>query len=68
LAESYNDFVSLDGIVHLFTDLGIFLDVQGRRIFVPGHSMEPVFRRFRQGETVTLRVLRSFVERERLAV
>jgi hypothetical protein len=67
LADSYNDFVSVDGIVHLFTDLGIFLDVQGRRVFVPGHCMEPAFRRFRQGDVVTLRVLRSYAEREHLA-
>jgi hypothetical protein len=67
LVDSYNDFVSVDGVVHLFTDLGIFFDVQGRRIFVPGHCMEPMFRRFRQGEIVTLRVLRSFAETESLA-
>jgi hypothetical protein len=68
LPPTYNDFVAIEGMVHLFPDLDVFLDVQGRRIFIPGYCMEPAFRSLRPGEIVTLQVLRRFAEEERLVV
>ena len=61
-----NDFVSIIGLVHLSTDLGTFLDVQGRRVFVPTGYMDASSRRFATGEMVTIAVDQAFAERERL--
>ena len=60
------DFVAFTGEVHLHTALGIFLDVDGRRVFVPANFISRTFHRFTPGQTVTIEVLRSFAEQERL--
>jgi hypothetical protein len=38
--KDLEDLVSVEGVVHLATTLGVFLDTQGRRIFVPVNCME----------------------------
>jgi hypothetical protein len=61
------DFVCVTGVVHLRTSLGVFLDIQKGRLFIPTDSTSiPIFA-FENGETVTLQVLRSFAEHHGLA-
>jgi hypothetical protein len=56
------------GLVHLTTDLGLFVEIQGRRVFVPANFMMlPAPRELRAGELVTVLVSRRFAEREGLA-
>jgi hypothetical protein len=60
------DLVSVEGVVHLATTLGVFLDIQDRRIFVPVNCMETPsqVRTFKPGEIVTLQVVRRYAEQE----
>ena len=65
LSEDFEELVPVEGTVHLHTDLGVFLDVQGgRRVFIPEHFMSLADRHCEPGQTVTLRVLRSFATQE----
>jgi hypothetical protein len=66
--KDLEDLVSVEGVVHLATTLGVFLDIQGRRIFVPVNCMETPsqVRTFKPGETVTLQVVRRYAEQEGL--
>jgi hypothetical protein len=67
LSEDFEELVPIEGVVHLHTDLGVFLDVQGgRRVFIPERCMSPADRHFEPGQAVTLHVLRSFATREGL--
>jgi hypothetical protein len=67
LSEDFEELVPVEGIVHLHTDLGVFLDVQGgRRVFIPEQFMFPPGRYLEPGQTVTLQVLRRFATQERL--
>jgi hypothetical protein len=66
MAESDGDYVPITGIVHLHTTLGVFLEIQGRSVFVPDVHMEPARRRYAPGEISTLRVRRSFAKQEGL--
>jgi hypothetical protein len=63
---SGKDLVPVTGVVHLQTALGILLDLNDRRIFIPGNCISTPFRRFAPGESVALEVLRSFAEQENL--
>jgi len=54
------------GVVHLSTDLGVFLDVKRRRIFVPSGQTLSALRGLRAGDFVTLQVNRDFAIREGL--
>jgi hypothetical protein len=64
---SAEEFVPVNGVVFRHTGLGIFLDVDNRRIFFPGHYISTPHRRFAPGEHVTIQVRRSFVEQQGLA-
>jgi hypothetical protein len=55
------------GVVHLSTELGVFIDVQGRRVFVPSDDTLSALRRLKPGEVVTLQINRNFALREGLA-
>ena len=61
------DFVPIEGQLVEVTQLGVFLFVQSRRIFVGTLCLlQMPDRRLQPGETVTLDVSRHFVEREGL--
>jgi hypothetical protein len=60
------DFVPLTGVVHLGTTLGVFLDIQDRRVFVPANCTAAPTQAFEVGEPATILVLRRFAEQERL--
>jgi hypothetical protein len=65
LAEN-EDFVPLIGVVHLSTSLGVFLDIQARRVFIPANFTAARTQVFEAGEPATILVLRRFAEQERL--
>jgi hypothetical protein len=65
-SKDADDFVSIEGVVHHVTSLGIFLDIHGRRVFVGQNCMEPLEQPPKPGETVTLRVPRWFARQEGL--
>jgi hypothetical protein len=60
------DFISLEGVVHLHTDLGVFLDLEDRRVFIAAQCMVPVYRPLRSDESVILQVTRTYAEQEGL--
>ena len=64
MATNADDFVLITGVVHLPTSLGVFLDVNERRIFLRYSDTATSPLRFVPGETVTLDVRRSFAEAE----
>jgi hypothetical protein len=61
-----DDFVPISGVVHLRTSLGIFLAVDGQRVFIPANCTSAPTRVFEPAETVTIEVLRSYARRRRL--
>ena len=61
-----DDFVPVTGVVHFRTSLGIFLGVDGLRVFIPANSTSTPSRVFEPAETVTIEVLRSYAQRKRL--
>ena len=61
-----DDFVPIEGVVHHVTDLGIFLEIGGRRVFVGRNCMESLVRPPKPGETVTLRLYRWYARQEAL--
>ena len=58
--------MTITGVIHLVTSLGVFLYVDGRRAFVESQSMQPFTERPEPGATATVRVLRRFAEQEGL--
>ena len=69
LGNDLDDLLPVTGLVHLPTDLGHFLEVQGRPVFVPANFMMlPTRRKLSVGEVVTVLVSRRFTEREDLVV
>ena len=60
------EFVPLIGVVHHRTSLGVFLDIQDRRVFIPANCIAAPTQVFEVGEPATVLVLRSFTEQERL--
>jgi hypothetical protein len=61
-----DDFVPISGVVHLRTSLGIFLAVDGQRVFIPSNCTSTPSRVFEPAETVTIQVLRSYAQRRGL--
>jgi hypothetical protein len=66
MPEKTDALVFVSGVVRLHTSLGAYLDVGERRIFVPQFYTRTLLRLFVPGESVTLQVLRSFAEEEKL--
>jgi hypothetical protein len=65
--DKADTYVLVSGVVHLHTSLGMFLDVGERRVFLPElYCGDASLRRFAPGEVVTLQVVRSFAEEEKL--
>jgi len=62
------ELIPISGVVHLHTSLGVFLDVKGRRVFVPSVKTLSALRRLRAGDFVTLQVNREYALREDLPV
>jgi hypothetical protein len=58
--------IPVRGVVQLSTDLGVFLDLRGRRVFVPGGQTLSAVRRLEPGQVVTLQVNRDYAIREGL--
>ena len=58
------DFVPLIGVVHLSTSLGVFLDIQDRRVFIPANCTAAPTQVFEVGEPATVLVLPRFAEQE----
>jgi glycosyltransferase involved in cell wall biosynthesis len=66
-ATGLDDLLPVAGLVHLATDLGLFVEIQGRRVFVPANfKMLPAPRELSAGEPVTVFVSHRFAEREGL--
>ena len=53
--------VQVSGNVTLTTAFGLFLDIQGRRLFVP-NSMLPGNRKFERGQKVTFLLTRGYLK------
>ena len=63
----YNDdFVPIEGVVQRMTSLGVFLDVDRRRIFVPQTCYEMPDQPLQSDREVTLQVLRWYAKQEGL--
>ena len=60
------DFVPVVGVVHHQTSLGIFLDIEQRRVFIPANCTTTPSQVYEVGEPVTVWVLRRFAEQEGL--
>jgi hypothetical protein len=60
--DAFDDFVAVRGEVQLLTDLGVFLTVQNRRVFVGTLCMQTPNRTLKLGKAATLRVLRSYAQ------
>jgi hypothetical protein len=60
------DFVPITGLLDLFTTLGVFIQIEGRRVYLPDTCMLTTARKFSRGEIVTIEILRSVAEREGL--
>ena len=58
--DTFDDLVPVEGVIHLVTDLGIYVETQGGVFFVPPHCMASPDRKYVPGETVTLQLLRRF--------
>ena len=65
--RSPDDLVTVVGVVHQVTSLGVFLNVVDRRVFVGRNCMEPLAPLPEAGEPATLRVYRWFAKQEGLA-
>jgi hypothetical protein len=61
-----DDFIPITGVVYLRTSLGVFLAVDGQRVFIPANCTSTPSRVFEPAETVTIEVLRSYAQRRRL--
>jgi hypothetical protein len=66
--NSREDLVSVEGVVHLASELGVFLDTQGRRVFLPVNcmGMPAQAQIFEPGKVVTLQVFRWYAKQEAL--
>ena len=58
------ELIPVSGVVHLYTGLGVFLDVNGRRIFVPSGQTPSPLRGLRTWDVVTLYVNRDYAFRQ----
>jgi len=64
--RNLEDLVTIVGVVHHVTSLGVFLDVGDRRVFVGQNCMEAFGHCLKSGEPATLRVYRWFAKQEGL--
>jgi len=64
--RNLEDLVTIVGVVHHVTSLGVFLDVGDRRVFVGRNCMEPLASPPEPGEPATLRVYRWYASPEGL--
>ena len=58
-----HEAVQVSGNVTLATAFGLFLDVEGRRLFVP-NPMLPGDRRFKPGQNVTVWLTRGYLKQQ----
>jgi len=66
MARNNDDFVPIEGVVHRVTSLGIFLDADRRRIFVPETCFEMPDQPLQSDREVTLQVLHWYAKQEGL--
>jgi DNA-directed RNA polymerase subunit E'/Rpb7 len=55
------ELVPVCGRVHVVTAFGLFLDVQGRRLFVP-YALLPNDGKFKRDQKVKLRLMRGYLQ------
>jgi hypothetical protein len=60
------DLVTVVGVVHHVTALGVFLDVGGGRVFFGNNCIKPLAQPLSPGEPATLRVARWYAKQEGL--
>jgi hypothetical protein len=58
--------VSIFGVVHRTTDVGMFLDVQGRRIFIPADCIVSPSPKFESGQIVRVEIDEQLARRRGL--
>jgi hypothetical protein len=66
MSRNNDDFVPIEGVVHLPTSLGVYLDVDRRRIFVPKTCYEMPDQPLLSERAATLQVLRWYAKQEGL--
>ena len=67
MISRYNDdFVPIEGVVQRMTSLGVFLDVDRRRIFVPKTCFVMPDQPLLSEQAATLQVLRWYAKQEGL--
>jgi hypothetical protein len=66
MADCGRSEISVEGVVYLYSTLGLFLDVAGRLVFIPANFVSPLPEELRRGEAVTLRLPGSYAERKGL--
>jgi len=68
LENAPEDLVSVEGVVHLATALGVFVNINGngRRVFLPANLMATLPQTFIRGEAVTIKVARWYAKQEGL--
>jgi hypothetical protein len=66
--NSLEDVVSVEGVVYHATELGVFLETQGLRVFLPANCMATPTQMqiLEPGKVVTLHVFRWYAEQEAL--
>jgi hypothetical protein len=62
------DLVTVVGVVHHVTSLGVFLDVGDRRVFFGNNCMKSVAQALTPGEPAALRVHRWYARQEGVVV
>jgi len=64
--DALAEFIPVRDVVHLVTDMGVFVTVQSRRVFVAALCMHTPKRIPQPGEAVTLHVSRPYAEQQGL--
>jgi len=64
-AMADDEFVTITGLVHFATPLGVFLDVDDLRVFVPANCTSMPSRTYCSGESVVIDVVRRYAQRHR---
>jgi hypothetical protein len=60
------DYVPITGVVRLVTKFGVFLDVKGRRVFVPANCTTDALRDLKEGKPATVQLVEWYAKQEGL--
>jgi predicted oxidoreductase len=61
-----DDYVPITGVVRLVTKFGVFLDVKGRRVFVPANCTTDALRDLKEGKPATVQLVEWYAKQEGL--